>query len=689
MKNAILLSAFVTLLFATPIFAETPEGSMKKLDWKFSEADLRLFAPPMDATIEEMRAWADRLERPFPDNLLEKWGSLENYRERVALLKIDISKQIIASKPDDITLSLAWHMQWFPHYLLAQQESANIPKFENLYAELKQQNEAHGLKPDGFTNTLMSTRKAVVRDLLKLKFDEKYLALGEELIAEYDAILEKNPQPDARGLLGTGAFYQSKADLLRELVKHDKKYVSTFENSYTNLKRQNESHGWKLDEITCTLMWVRGLVVKDITELDKKYFALGEELLAEYDMLLEGKPLGKNAEVFYFHKSMLLFYLSQRDKKFEAAHNAFSQELRELVKARESELETAILYEYLGPAARFDTPEGQAAQRAWVEEVTRRIAATDDEKKQCALHRIKVLNLMLLLESNATTVEEYLAQIKEMETQRDKYDKDSPLYFQYAVSISNSLNFSGLFFAYEPSKLLKLDTIADENLEHLFALTKIVLKSGRGARGFNSLTLNSNGDKIFARLTPAQQMFYLGALTELLWDIEENEKEKWVAAGKPANWGTETASLQRHFDRLQLPNTQIAFVATTLDGKPFDLDSLRGKVVLLDCWSTTCRPCLEKMPEMKEHYEKYHARGFEIVGILCDSEENKGRAVEIIETQQLPWIQLHDPYWKLHKQLNGYGVPYCLLLDREGKVVLQNARGERLKKKLEELLPEK
>src|SRR5205823_6653645 len=54
---------------------------------------------------------------------------------------------------------------------------------------------------------------------------------------------------------------------------------------------------------------------------------------------------------------------------------------------------------------------------------------------------------------------------------------------------------------------------------------------------------------------------------------------------------------------------------TALDGREVNLAKLKGKVVLVEFWSTTCGPCIGRMPEVKSVYEKYQADGFEIVGI--------------------------------------------------------------------------
>jgi len=146
--------------------------------------------------------------------------------------------------------------------------------------------------------------------------------------------------------------------------------------------------------------------------------------------------------------------------------------------------------------------------------------------------------------------------------------------------------------------------------------------------------------------------------------------------------------LQEYLGRLQLPNQKNSLTGTTLDGEAFDLESQRGKVVLLNFWATWCAPCIAEIPALKERYEEFHARGFEIVGISIDTAEDREKLVKFVQSRQLPWAQLHDPKRELFNQVHGMGVPYCLLLDRNGRVILQDARGERLERKLKELFTE-
>ena len=56
-------------------------------------------------------------------------------------------------------------------------------------------------------------------------------------------------------------------------------------------------------------------------------------------------------------------------------------------------------------------------------------------------------------------------------------------------------------------------------------------------------------------------------------------------------------------------------------GGSLSLDSLKGKVVIVDFWATWCGPCIQEMPEYAEFYKKNRTRGVEVVGIVLDSGE--------------------------------------------------------------------
>ena len=61
-----------------------------------------------------------------------------------------------------------------------------------------------------------------------------------------------------------------------------------------------------------------------------------------------------------------------------------------------------------------------------------------------------------------------------------------------------------------------------------------------------------------------------------------------------------------------------AVAGTTFDGKPFQLSSLKGKVVLVMFWSTDCAVCRDKMPELRQNYQGWAGKPFEMVLVSTD-----------------------------------------------------------------------
>lgn len=113
----------------------------------------------------------------------------------------------------------------------------------------------------------------------------------------------------------------------------------------------------------------------------------------------------------------------------------------------------------------------------------------------------------------------------------------------------------------------------------------------------------------------------------------------------------------------------------------------KGKVVLIDFWASWCGPCRKDMPKIVSLYDKYKDRGFEIVGISLDNDEDAWKSG--ISVMNMTWPQFSDlGGWK-GKAANTYGVnriPMTFLLDRDGAIVAMDLRDTDLENKIEELL---
>jgi thiol-disulfide isomerase/thioredoxin len=144
--------------------------------------------------------------------------------------------------------------------------------------------------------------------------------------------------------------------------------------------------------------------------------------------------------------------------------------------------------------------------------------------------------------------------------------------------------------------------------------------------------------------------------------------------------------------RLNLGNDPKLY-GRTLDDKEFKWDDLREKYVLIQFTATWCGPCAMEMPGMLEAYKKYNDKGFEIVSVYVwqDEADPVATVKKYTEGKELPWTIISEELSKKAKHpeygdfYNISGVPTMVLVDKEGKIILTEARGAKLQDKLAEI----
>ena len=140
--------------------------------------------------------------------------------------------------------------------------------------------------------------------------------------------------------------------------------------------------------------------------------------------------------------------------------------------------------------------------------------------------------------------------------------------------------------------------------------------------------------------------------------------------------------------RLGLVGHELTLDGTTAADQTFDWATYRGKIVLIDFWATWCGPCVAELPNVRELYDKYHERGFDVVGISLD--RDRAALDKFLSEKDIPWTTLHQVGGQ-HPAAAFYGVsviPTMFLVGRDGKVVSIRARGEELKRLMGELIQE-
>lgn len=114
-----------------------------------------------------------------------------------------------------------------------------------------------------------------------------------------------------------------------------------------------------------------------------------------------------------------------------------------------------------------------------------------------------------------------------------------------------------------------------------------------------------------------------------------------------------------------------------------------GRYILVDFWASWCGPCLDEMPNVKAAYERFHAKGFDVVGLSFDANADAWKAA--INRFAMPWANLSDlKGWEsaAAKKYKIHSIPDNILIGPDGRIIANGLRGEALLQKLAALLSE-
>lgn len=106
-----------------------------------------------------------------------------------------------------------------------------------------------------------------------------------------------------------------------------------------------------------------------------------------------------------------------------------------------------------------------------------------------------------------------------------------------------------------------------------------------------------------------------------------------------------------------------------LQGKKITSQDLRGKVVMINFWATSCVTCVKEMPEMIETFKKYNAQGLEFVAVAM-AYDPPNYVLNFVETRKLPFTVALDTQGELARSFGDIKLtPTTLVVDKDGHII--------------------
>lgn len=109
----------------------------------------------------------------------------------------------------------------------------------------------------------------------------------------------------------------------------------------------------------------------------------------------------------------------------------------------------------------------------------------------------------------------------------------------------------------------------------------------------------------------------------------------------------------------------VSFLLADLNGKQFNMDKLRGKIVVIEFWASWCGPCRETMPHVEKLHKEFKDRGLVVLGM---NDEEVADAKRFVQKHGYTFPTLVDAESAVSKQYGIQAIPQTVVIDRDGKI---------------------
>ena len=139
-------------------------------------------------------------------------------------------------------------------------------------------------------------------------------------------------------------------------------------------------------------------------------------------------------------------------------------------------------------------------------------------------------------------------------------------------------------------------------------------------------------------------------------------------------------------ERMKEGNPAPEFTFLNEKGKTVSINKLKGKIIVLDFWASWCGPCRRAIPNIKKYYAEYKTKGVQFLSVSIDAKKDDW--TKALKEEQMLWMQgwTPDSGKSVLKTYQFNGIPFIILIDKEGKIYRKYLRGEQIKKAIDDCL---
>lgn len=193
----------------------------------------------------------------------------------------------------------------------------------------------------------------------------------------------------------------------------------------------------------------------------------------------------------------------------------------------------------------------------------------------------------------------------------------------------------------------------------------------------------------------ADKYYYITSVTDIFQRLKEGKDQELIDKITKAhpNYAPLLKIIEakkvakENAEKMNVGNMAPDFKFPTADGKKnLGPQNFRGKYLLIDFWASWCGPCRSEIPHLKEYYELFKGKGVEFLSVSIDSKSDAW--IKAMDQEKMAWPQVLAPESgkTITKLYQFSGIPFIILLDKEGKIIAKQIRGEEIKKLLEEVI---